>query len=81
MKFVSNAGLERVIDLLRPGLKPGYQLDIVSPAYSLFAFAEILGDAAHLAHARLIESPESTDLVMTFQNYVQKEVLSQEVAA
>ena len=30
MKFVSNARQEHVIDLLRPGLKPGHQLDIVS---------------------------------------------------
>ena len=64
MKFVSNAGQERVIDLLRPGLKPGHQLDIVSPAYSLFAFAEVLADAAHLAHTRLITPPESADLAL-----------------
>ena len=62
MKFVSNAGQERVIDLLRPGLKPGHQLDIVSPAYSLFAFAEVLADATLLAHTRLITPPESADL-------------------
>lgn len=30
MKFVSNARQKHVIDLLRPGLKPGHQLDIVS---------------------------------------------------
>ena len=64
MKFVSNAGQERVIDLLRPGLKPGHQLDIVSPAYSLFAFAEVLADATHLAHTRLITPSESADLAL-----------------
>ena len=64
MKFDSNAGQERVIDLLRPGLKPGHQLDIVSPAYSLFAFAEILSDTSNLAHTRLITPPETADLAL-----------------
>ena len=64
MKFVSNAGQERVIDLLRPGLLPGNKLDVVSAAYSLFAFFEILGDAAKVAQARLITPPESVDLAL-----------------
>jgi hypothetical protein len=54
MKFVSNAGTDRVLDLLRPWLKEDNGLDMVSPMLSLFAFAEILGDAAKLAHARLV---------------------------
>lgn len=64
MKFVRNAGQERVIDLLRPELKPGHQLDIVSPTYSLFAFAEILADSAQLADVRLIAPSESADIAL-----------------
>ncbi len=45
MKFVSNAGQQRVIDLLRPALQSGHQLDVLSPSYSLFAYAEVMADA------------------------------------
>lgn len=40
MKFVSNAGTDRVVDLVRPWLKPNNQFDVVSPSSSSFAFAE-----------------------------------------
>jgi hypothetical protein len=54
MKFVSNAGTDRVLDLVRPWLKADNGLDMVSPTLSLFAFAEVLGDAAKLANARVV---------------------------
>ena len=54
MKFVSNAGTDRVVDLVRPWLKPDHQLDVVSPSFSLFAFAEVLADVPRLANARLV---------------------------
>jgi len=54
MKFVSNAGTDRVLDLVRPWLKADNGLDMVSPTLSLFAFAEVLGDAARLANARVV---------------------------
>lgn len=54
MKFVSNAGTDRVVDLVRPWLKPNHQLDVVSPCFSLFAFAEVLADVPRLANARLV---------------------------
>lgn len=54
MKFVSNDGTDRVLDLVRPWLKAGNGLDMVSPTLSLFAFAEVLGDAAKLANARVV---------------------------
>lgn len=57
MKFVSNAGQERIVDLLQSGLKPGHKLDIVSSTYSLFAFAEIQSDAVKLDQTRLIAPP------------------------
>jgi len=54
MKFVSNAGTDHVLDLVRPWLKADNGLDMVSPTLSLFAFAEVLGDAAKLANARVV---------------------------
>ena len=58
MKFVSNAGTDRVVDLVRPWLKPNHQLDVVSPSFSLFAFAEILADVPRLANSRLVVPPQ-----------------------
>ena len=49
MKLVRNTGSDRVIEVIRPWFVPGHQLDIVTPALSLFAFAEILRDVAALA--------------------------------
>ena len=49
MKFVSNAGADRVVDLVRPWLKADYRLDMVSPALSLFAFAEVLAEMPKLS--------------------------------
>ncbi len=33
MKFVSNVGTDRVLDLIRQGLKDGHKLDRVSEAF------------------------------------------------
>jgi len=64
MKFVSNAGQQRVIDLLRPALAEGPQLDVLSPNYSLFAYAELMADAARVTQARLIVSPPPPPLTI-----------------
>lgn len=61
MKFVSNAGSDRVLDLVRPWLKPEYQLDMASPAFSLFAFAELLSDMPRLTQARLVVPSPARD--------------------
>ena len=60
MKFVSNAGTDRVVDLVRPWLQTDYQLDIVSQSASLFAFAEVLKDIPRLSNARLVVPPLPT---------------------
>jgi hypothetical protein len=57
MKFVSNAGTDRVLDLIRPWLKPEHRLDMVSPSFSLFAFAEVLSELPRLSDARLVVPP------------------------
>ena len=54
MKIIGNTGTERVIDLLRPWLKTGHQLDIATPAFSLFAFAEIHEELSRMAGARIV---------------------------
>jgi hypothetical protein len=59
MRFVSNAGTDRVLDLVRPCLQPDHQLDMVSPTFSLFAFAEVLAELPHLSQARLVMPPQS----------------------
>ncbi|MFD5449621.1 helicase-related protein [Streptomyces sp. NPDC127100] len=62
MKFVSNHGADRVIDLLRPDLKPGHELDIAAPHFSLFAFAELLDPLTTVTRARVLLPAEGSDL-------------------
>lgn len=64
MKIIRNTGTERVIDLIRPWLKSGHQLDMVTPSFSLFAFAEVLAEVSRLATARLVLPPEGADLAL-----------------
>lgn len=61
MKFVSNAGTDRVLDFLRPALQANHQLDMASPSFSLFAFSEVLTDLPRLSHARLVIPPTMID--------------------
>lgn len=62
MRLVHNTGSDRVIDLIRPGLAGGHQLDVVTPSFSLFAFAEVLREASELARCRLVLPPAEADL-------------------
>jgi hypothetical protein len=64
VKLVRNTGTERVIDLIRPQLTPGTQLDVVTPTFSLFAFAEILREVAALAQCRFLLPPASAELTV-----------------
>jgi len=41
MRLIKNTGSDRVIDELRQTLAPSSSLDLASPAFSLFAFAEL----------------------------------------
>ena len=63
MKLLRNAGADRVIDLVRPWVGSGNKLDIVTPALSLFAFAEVIGEVSKLAQTRLLLPSDETDLV------------------
>ncbi len=64
MKIVRNTGNDRVIDLLRPALTAGRQLDVVTPDFSLFAFSGMMDELAALAGCRLLLPPGSTDLAV-----------------
>ena len=54
MKLLRNSGAERLVDLIRPQVQPGNQLDLVTSALSLFAFAELRGDLSKLVRTRLL---------------------------
>jgi superfamily II DNA or RNA helicase len=64
MKLIHNIGKERVIDFIRPWLKPGNHLDMVTPLFSLFAVAELFEGSSALAKTRLILPPEGADLAL-----------------
>ncbi len=68
MRFVSNAGNDRLLDLLRPRLKAQHQLDILTPSVSLFAFAELLHELPQLSHARLLLPPSPTEPAVASQD-------------
>jgi SNF2 family DNA or RNA helicase len=62
MKLLRNSGAERLVDLIRPQVQPGNQLDLVTSALSLFAFAELRGDLSKLVRTRLLLPAEGGDL-------------------
>lgn len=62
MRLLRNVGADRVIDAIRPWLGDGNQLDVVSPAFSLFAFAETIRDFSTLSAARLLLPSNGADL-------------------
>ena len=62
MKIVSNTGTDRVIDLIRPHLKRGNQLDVVTPSFSLLAFAEMLEALSGLDKVQLLLPLEDAEL-------------------
>ena len=64
MKLVSNTGKERVINLIRPWLKRGHQLDMATPEFSLFAFAEVATALSGLKKSRLVLPPEEDQLAL-----------------
>ena len=60
MRFVVNAGQDRVIDHLRPSLKPGVALDVASPSLSLFAWEELASALATAGPVRAVV-PQAVD--------------------
>ncbi len=64
MKLVGNTGSNRVIDLIRPTLVQGNLLDVVTPAFSLFAFAEVQREINKIAQCRLLLPPATGNLAV-----------------
>ena len=62
MRIVTNQGTDRVIDLVRPWLRPGNQLDMITSEFSLFAYNELHEALRDLARFRLILPAEGADL-------------------
>ena len=62
MRLVRNTGNDRVIDLVRPLLKPGQDMGVVSAALSMFAFAELVSGLQVIERCRLVLPPEGSDL-------------------
>ena len=59
MKLVRNSGSDRVIDLIRPHLKPGCQFGCITPSFSLFAYAELRDALARLERVQLVLPPDN----------------------
>lgn len=53
MKLIKNTGNDRVMDALRSGLSATPKLDIATPAFSAFAFAEFAAQLQGLCACRL----------------------------
>ena len=64
MRLVRNTGNDRVVDLIRPSLGAGRQLDVVTPSLSLFAFAELMPQLVAVQRGRFVIPPEGTDLAL-----------------
>ena len=63
MKLIKNTGNDRVMDALRSGLSATSKLDIATPAFSMFAFAEFAAQLQSLSACRLVLPDASqTDL-------------------
>ena len=58
MRLLRNSGNERVIDQLRDWLHPGTSIDLMSPEFSLHAFAETRDMMAKPGDVRLLLGEE-----------------------
>ncbi|MFZ3013861.1 MAG: hypothetical protein WA045_09155, partial [Nitrospira sp.] len=89
MKLIKNTGSERVIGELREALVPSSSLDLASPAFSIFAFAELRELLDKLGACRVvIPATDGHDLGLTgsetdraFRNQLQLHWLARECAA
>ena len=88
MKLIRNTGSDRVIDELRQSLLPESSLDMASPAFSLFAFAELRQLLEKLDACRVVlPAANDSDLGLTgtdadraFRNRLQVRWLARECA-
>ena len=64
MRLVGNTGSDRVIDMVRDGLKPGDQVDAMTAPLSLFAFEALMTELGRLSKFRLLLPQAGADLLM-----------------
>ena len=88
MRIVPNTGNDRIIDLARAALEPGSTVDLMSPSFSLFAFAELLDQLGTVSGARLVLPADDTALSIlggatdrAARNRLQARWLAQEAAS
>src|ERR1022692_1724970 len=89
MKLIKNTGSDRVIDELRQTLAPPSSLDLASPAFSLFAFAELRDLLEKLDTCRVVLPATGGDQLgltgsetdRAFRNRLQLRWLARECAA
>ena len=89
MKLIRNTGNDRVIDELRQTLATHASLDLASPAFSLFAFAELRDLLEKLDSCRMVLPTSDNDEVglvgaeadRAFRNRLQLRWLARECAA
>jgi hypothetical protein len=89
MKLIKNTGSDRVIDELRQTLAPPSSLDLASPAFSLFAFAELRDLLGKLDTCRVVLPATNggelgltgSDTDRAFRNRLQLRWLARECAA
>lgn len=89
MKLIKNTGSDRVVDVLRNCLVAGSRIDIASPGFSLFAFAEIKDLLEKLGDCRIILPSADRDSVTLlghdsdrpFRNQLKARYLAKECSA
>lgn len=89
MKLIKNTGDNRVIDEVRAALGPQSELDIATPAFSLFAFAEARELLEKIARCRLViptllgNAPQlfGGDADRPFRNRLNTQALARQLAA
>ncbi|MBI6546283.1 MAG: hypothetical protein HY692_05780 [Cyanobacteria bacterium NC_groundwater_1444_Ag_S-0.65um_54_12] len=87
MRLIKNTGSDRVIDELRQALVPPSSLDLVCPAFSLFAFAELRDLLEKLESCRVVLPAiddelglNGSDADRVFRNRLQLRWLARECA-
>ena len=64
MRIIANTGTDRVVDLIRPWLRPDHQMDLASESFSLHAFGELADKLLRMAKVRLVLPPNEAELCL-----------------
>lgn len=62
MRLVQNSGSDRIIDLLRSRIEADQRFDIITPALSIYAFAELMSELQKLGACRLVLPSDCSNL-------------------